>query len=194
MTTLREQALRRLGWGLVLPMIDIHIIIVDLLPDFIGYAMIVSALHRLSSEHSAFRKAKAAAIALLLLSLPQLLLKSNIPIAEFKAVPIHMHLYGQAGLALHALMAYWLFNGLYAFARQNGLGAETLDSVVYRRNFYLSVTVLQLAYYPFLWNSEDGMHLLLFAFAALMLVAELLLLRLPFRLAKERKGEERPAN
>ncbi|MGM0884573.1 MAG: hypothetical protein ACQEXQ_26485 [Bacillota bacterium] len=183
MSTSLNPVLRRLGWGLVFQIIDIHIVFFDLLPDFIGYIMMASALHKLSTEHYLFRRAMWVATAMIFLSLPGVVMKSNIAISDFASIPLSQHLYSQAMLALHVLLAFWIFNGLYAIAQQAG-DSHLLDSIINRRNLYLVIFITQLIVYPFFLNVDDSWLTLFIVFGILGLIMELMFIRLPFRLAK----------
>lgn len=176
-------ALRRLGWGLLFQIIDIRIVFFDLLPDFIGYIMMASALHQLSGEHSLFKRAMWAATAMIFLSLPSVVMKFNITISDFASIPLSLHLYAQAMLALHVLLAVWIFNGLSAMAQQAG-DPLLLDSIINRRNLYLVIYITQLIFYPFLLNLDDSWIMLLIVFGILAFIMELMFIRLPFRLSK----------
>ncbi|MFK4998462.1 hypothetical protein ACI2OX_17435 [Bacillus sp. N9] len=67
------RVINRIFWGLMLVLLDIHIVFIDLLPDFIGYLLIASALGTLQPFSTKFSKAKGIAYALAFLSLPYLL-------------------------------------------------------------------------------------------------------------------------
>lgn len=177
-------ALRRLGWGFVLIMIDIHIMFLDILPDFIGYIMVATALHQLGAIHPVFRKAKWIAIIMIFLSLPSLIMGSNLSISEFSSFSIEKFLYSGGIMAIHMLMVYWIFNGLYSITKEIGGNAPLLDSISIRRNLYLALYVTQLFVYPFLLNVEESWFLLFIAFAVLSFIMEFLFLRLPFRVSR----------
>ncbi|KKC46971.1 hypothetical protein VE23_07220 [Paenibacillus sp. D9] len=181
--------LRRLGWGLTLIFIDIRFGTIDILPDFIGCLMAASALGTLASSHKSFGKARAAAYIQALLSLPDLVLKSD-TLTGFASVPLGMHLYGQGLTLLHTLMAYWLFQGFLALAKEAG-AVELAGTIAGRGKLYLACSALQLLAYPYLLNFNDKGWILSFgAFVVFLLLLELLLLRIPFRLAKLPPREE----
>ncbi|ASS65926.1 MULTISPECIES: hypothetical protein [unclassified Paenibacillus] len=181
--------LRRLGWGLALILIDIRLGTIDVLPDFIGYLMAASALGALAQSGKVFAKARAVAVGLALLSLPDLVVPSD-TLTDFAAVPLGMHLYGQGLALIHTLMAYWMIQGFLALAKDAG-AFELAASISWRGKLYLTCSVLQLAAYPCLLNFNDGDWLLAFgAFIVFLLLLEFLLLRIPFRLAKLPPGDD----
>jgi hypothetical protein len=183
LNTTLYSSFRRLGWGFVFTIVDFRIVFFDLMPDFIGYIMIVSALHKMSSIQSVFNKAKWVAIAMIFLAIPQVLMKSNVALSDFSSIPLMLHLYPQALLALHVLLVFWIFNGLGAMAQQ-AHQTVLLDSVYIRKILYLVIYISQLIFYPFLLNLDDSWNILLIVLVVLSLIMELLFIRLPFRFSK----------
>lgn len=78
--------------GLLVVFIDVRIGVVDILPDFIGFILIVVALVRLAPAAAIFRKAKIVALLLVLLSLPEAI---NLTLND-----------AAAGLKIQQLIAY----------------------------------------------------------------------------------------
>jgi hypothetical protein len=152
----------------------------DLLPDFIGYIMIATALHHLGSTQPLFNRAKWVAIAMIFLTLPHVLMQSNVTLSGFQSLSIKLHLYSEGLLALHVLMAYWIFGALALMAQHTGQKV-LLATMQIRRDVYLVINVSQLVLYPFLLNVEASWIMMLFGFGILSLSMELLFIRLPFR-------------
>ncbi len=68
---MRRKAFIRIFWGLLFVLFDITINSVDLiLPDFIGYILIVRGLSLLTPEYRSFRKAKVFGIIMIFVSIP----------------------------------------------------------------------------------------------------------------------------
>lgn len=177
-----RSTLRRLGWGLVFPLIDLHLGSFDVLPDLIGYIMILMALGQLRVRDGGFKLASWLAAVLIFLSLPQLVIKTNIDIKQLTAAPLGMHAYVQGTAILHALLAYLVFRGLYTIARPIA-PPELLDAIITRWKLYMAVFAAQLIFYPFLLNVDESWSVLLLIIGILMFVAEVLLIRIPFRLS-----------
>jgi hypothetical protein len=180
-----SSALRRIGWGLVFELIDIRIAYIDVLPDFIGYILLAAGLHALGTLHAGFRRARGVAIAMMLLTLPHVMMQSTVGMSDMSALPLWLHGYVELLLGLHVLMAYWLLVGLRDMARQTG-DSLLEDVAQHRTYFYMSVNLAQLVLYPFLLNMGDDWTLVFIGLSVLAIIAELLLLRLPFRMAKKR--------
>ncbi|MDQ8738830.1 hypothetical protein [Paenibacillus sp. LHD-38] len=180
-----RSALRRLGWGLVFPLVDLHLGSFDVLPDIIGYIMILIALGQLGAGDGGFKQARWLAAVLIFLSLPQLMVKTSIDINQLTAAPLGMHIYVQGTAILHALLAYLIFQGLYTVARPIA-PPELLDAIVNRQKLYMAVFASQLIFYPFLLNLDESWANMLLLIGIFIFVAELLLIRLPFRLSQIR--------
>ncbi|OBZ13698.1 hypothetical protein [Bacillus sp. FJAT-26390] len=184
MKTSLNSALRRLRWGLVIAFLDIRIGYVDILPDFIGYMMIASALHAMSTYQPVFNKAKWIAIVLVVVSMPNALIHTGIFLSDFTAVPIQQQLYAQALLGLHVVLAYLVFEGLGLLAKQDGQEI-LLDSVRSRKCLYMVILAAQLIFYPFLLNLDKSWISLFILLALFSFIAELHFVRLPFRFSKK---------
>jgi hypothetical protein len=59
-----RSALRRLGWGLVFPLVDLNLGSFDVFPDIIGYIMILIALRQLKNGIGCFKQASGLAATL----------------------------------------------------------------------------------------------------------------------------------
>lgn len=182
MNSSMRSALSRLGWGLVFPLINFQSVFFDAFPDIVGYIMIFIALGQLSARDAGFKQTRWLAAAMILLSLPQLVVKSSIDINQLSTAQLGMHAYIQGMGIMHALLAYQIFRGLYTFARPIA-SPDLLDAIVTRRKLYMTIFVSQLIFYPFLLNMEENWAIMLLFIGILMFIAELLLIRLPFRLS-----------
>lgn len=70
---MRREAFIKIFWGLLFVVLDIRISSIDILPDFIGYILIVKGLTLLAPEHRGFRKARVLAIIMIFVSIPSLI-------------------------------------------------------------------------------------------------------------------------
>lgn len=183
-----RKPLRRLGWGLVFPVLDLHLGIFDVLPDFIGYIMILVALNQLGKE-GGFKPASWLAAVLLVLSLPQLMINARIDIDEFAAVSLGMHAFTQGMVVLHGLMSFFIVRGLYKLVLPIA-SPELLNAIVSRIRLYIALMAAQLICYPFLLNLGEELLALLFLFGIVMFIAELLLIRIPFRISNIREASQ----
>jgi len=171
---------RLLGWGFVFEVIDFRVFYFDILPDFVGYIMIATALQQLGTQHGIFKNAKWLAIGMIALSLPHVLMASNVTFESFGELPLYFHIYSEGLLACHVLIVYWICQGLRDIAHTKG-HTDLFLSVVYRRNVYMGLAIIQLMFYPFLFNAEVSWVNLLLLIGVLQFLMEVLFIRLPFR-------------
>ncbi len=189
MTAQTAKALTLIGWGFVFNLLDIRIVFFDLLPDFIGYMMIASGLGKLASHAATFERGRRIAVMMIFLSMPHVLMDSNVTFSDFAMVPIGVHLYGQVLLLLHLLLAYSVFNGWIEMAKQ--LQQETLqESARTRRDWYVFIFMIHLFFYPFLFNLPEDWLLLYLGISFVSIFIELLFIRLPFRFRKLAEASE----
>lgn len=176
-----------LGWGLVFPILDVHLGPFDVLPDFIGYIMILVTLNQLGTGDGCFKPASWLAAVLILLSLPKLVIKASIDINDLNVAPLGMYIFTQGMMVLHALLAYFIIRGLYTIARPIA-PPELLNALVSRLRLYMALMAAQLIFYPFLLNFGDDLAVLLLLFGIVMFIAELMLIRIPFRISHIRNA------
>ncbi|WP_314588487.1 hypothetical protein [Paenibacillus terrigena] len=177
------RAYRRLGWGLVFEVIDFRAFYFDVLPDFVGYIMIATALSELSSLHTVFIKAKWVAIGMIFVTLPHVLMASSVTFSNFGSLPLYLHIYSEALLACHVLIVYWICQGLESIARAERQ-IDLQMTVITRRNLYMVLAIAQLIFYPFLLNVEKDWINLLLIFGVVQMIMEVLFIRLPFRFSQ----------
>ncbi|WP_152393556.1 hypothetical protein [Paenibacillus guangzhouensis] len=179
------RAYRLLGWGFVFEVIDFRVFYFDVLPDFVGYIMIATALQQLGSQHGIFKKAKWLSIGMIALSLPHVLMASNVTFDGFGEISLSLHIYSEALLACHVLIVYWICQGMRDIAAAERM-SELQQSVVFRRNLYMFLAIFQLVFYPFLFNVEQSWINLLLLIGVLQMIMEVLFIRLLFRFSNRK--------
>lgn len=75
--------LRRVVWGFVLIVLDLDIGVVDLLPDVLGWLLVVTGLHRLAPVHGAFARARLIALVGTVASLLSVVLRRTEEVVTF---------------------------------------------------------------------------------------------------------------
>ncbi|MGN7455037.1 hypothetical protein ACTHPH_09500 [Paenibacillus pasadenensis] len=183
-----RKPLRRIGWGLLLVLLDVRIAGIDWLPDFVGYMMAASGSLRLGSEFPAMRRAGRLAWGLAAVSLPAVLMPYTMnPTEGISQLPLPVQLYGQLMLALHAVLIVLLCTGLRE-AASKAKARDIQHQAGGRRTFYALLAFVLLVFYPFQFNLEELQWWVWYGGGVLLLgIAELLALRLPFRLARVRR-------
>ncbi|UFJ42280.1 hypothetical protein LOK74_07250 [Brevibacillus humidisoli] len=153
-----QYAYRQLFWGSLIVLLDVRLQHFDILPDFVGYLIVIASLRKLSSQSSRFRNAVPFAVV-------------NLPFFLFAVVELQAGLEefpqstsdllwmwgGQAFVMLDLFMVYFICSGIALAARNQGHRrlARTVDS---RWKFYLICQLLILIgsplypHIPFQWR------------------------------------------
>ncbi|MFF2483084.1 hypothetical protein [Paenibacillus sp. NPDC058071] len=146
-------AFRRMSIGLLLVLLDIKIIYFDILPDFIGYFMMLSALRTLGEKHAGYRKAEPFAMLLGLAALTELLpLWQTVSWNSASELPISSLIYGCiTGICQLLLLERFMFE-LAKHAREAGhrVLADSADS---RRLWYVIASAVYMLTIPFILNA-----------------------------------------
>ena len=149
-------AINKIFWGLLLVLLDINIIYFDILPDILGYIMIVSGLSGLKPYSLFFRKAKIAAVFLVILSVPAFFLIPAIPLDEFQ--PSSSSLITMASSTifglLHLVVIYYSIYGLIEMAKKLNI-YELPERSQDRLNVYLIGSLGTMTVFPFVLNVSD---------------------------------------
>ncbi|MEH7122630.1 hypothetical protein V7127_05195 [Bacillus sp. JJ1773] len=159
-------SINKVFWGLILVLIDINIIIIDILPDFIGYFIIVSSLKQLLTYSSHFSKARGLSICLALLSLVTIFQGPPIPMDEFSLSNLSLFLMFISSVhgILHLFMVYYALLGFIEMAEQEGfmLFAKSAKKGMF---IYVIGTFASLAAIPFFMNVNDSEGFLIIGFS-----------------------------
>jgi len=73
-----KQALNKIFWGYILVLVEIHIVAIDILPDPVGYILIVSGATLLIQDFPVAKKARNLAVILIFVSLPTVIIQQHI--------------------------------------------------------------------------------------------------------------------
>ncbi|WMT38960.1 hypothetical protein RE628_15650 [Paenibacillus sp. D2_2] len=167
----------RIGYGLIFVIFDIRFLSdLDILPDFIGYLLIMSALVSLRRQAPGFRIGMWAAGVLSLLSLPQILYPIRIHLSE---VDIGMITNGEYAVILiqgllQLLMLTSIYIGAHYLLVMRGLH-DMARSLTARWVFYFICATYLLIVYPFAINSDVSNELLVGMVVSLISIFTLIL-------------------
>lgn len=147
------QTYNRIFWGFLLVLLDFRIGLVDILPDFIGYIMIGSALTKLVDQHFYFGKAKLPVFALTFLSLGDLIQTPSTNLLErsLSLDNLPLMLIGQITLLFQLYLVFVICKAIYLVAEVSGF-TELMTGVKYRWYYYLLSSIAMLVLTPFLFN------------------------------------------
>jgi hypothetical protein len=82
-----RESFHKLFWGFLLVLIEIHLIVIDVLPDPLGYFFIYSGVQILSKTMTINKKAENLSLALIFISLPTMFVQNN-PVNELGSVAL----------------------------------------------------------------------------------------------------------
>ncbi|MFS0722525.1 hypothetical protein [Paenibacillus sp. 1P07SE] len=172
---------RKLAWAFLLILLDIHIFIFDIFPDFIGYLLIISALHKLDRHYSGYKKAWPVALVLCVLSLvptpPQFSLQQQAPPPS----PLWVGITG-LHLVLLLVLVFAILSTLTRHASSQGL-QELAYASRNRMRFFCFLQLVMLFVTPYSLNTDDAV-LAVVALTILLLLAMILIMFLFRKSAK----------
>ncbi|SEN63964.1 hypothetical protein SAMN05192533_11671 [Mesobacillus persicus] len=112
---------RRIFWGFIFIFLEIHIIAIDILPDPVGYYLILSGLNLMKSRYHLNVKANYVATLLVLVSIPTVFLQNNAidqlgSASLITGWSIYMSVIG----VLNLVLAYFIFRVMISIATNRG--------------------------------------------------------------------------
>lgn len=172
------QVLNKIFWGLLLVVLDFNIIYIDILPDFIGYFIIASALSDLQELSTHFYKAKVFGIILAVLSIPAIF-KMEINLLDgFQVTPMTLILllFSTILSLLHIAFVFYLLNGFAELAMNNGLPFLVSKSKNLLKS-YVIISLAATAIGPFVLNVTESTAFFLVVISGLAsIIVEVMLL------------------
>jgi len=153
-----SKAFTKIFWGFMLVFLDFKINQFDLLPDFVGYFIIVSALSDLNSFSAYFRKARTFAIILAILSIPEYFIgEINILEGIVPSTSTILILISSSALTLiHIAFIFFLLQGCIELANhhQNSTLAKTTKNI---QTFYIIILLAVTILTPFVLNIPQNL-------------------------------------
>ncbi|MDA8229102.1 MAG: hypothetical protein M0T74_15640 [Desulfitobacterium hafniense] len=180
-----QVAFRRLFYGLMLVLFDFRIQSLDILPDFIGYGLVVSALAKLSEIHLHFNKARIFAIFLLLTSFLDLFADPSTNMSSLvpSDTTVQPMIFSAIAGIFRMFMIYYLCEGIRESALPN---YESLAaSAKLSKNVFLVVNYLWLFLMPFSLNVSRQIFSLEMLLLIPVFIAEIMLIGLVHRAGRE---------
>jgi hypothetical protein len=107
------EGFRKIFWGFILVFIEIHLMVIDILPDPFGYYLIFSGIHLVNNHFGFSNKGKHVALGLVFLSLPTLFIQ-NQSVVQMSTSSIYLSLIG----ILNLVLAFYLFQLMASIAKQ----------------------------------------------------------------------------
>ncbi|GEN54907.1 hypothetical protein [Halobacillus faecis] len=167
----------RIFGGLLLVLIDIHLGQIEILADFIGYLLVLSALNGMEGNLKGMKGARTTALIISLIAIPQAFLGQ--PSGTAGGVTMGFDLptiYHQSLGVLKLVLVFYLFQVFIDWAKKK----EEEDLQVRARklfSFYLTAHILYYALLPFSMNLPENTVIPLFIIGiAVMIILEIVFL------------------
>ncbi|WLD91735.1 hypothetical protein [Alkalihalobacillus sp. AL-G] len=177
---------RKIFWGFLLVLIEIHIIAIDLLPDPIGYYFIFSGISKIVEDYQFGKNAKNLSMFIIFISVPTVFLQQTTSLNQFGQItafsiwPMYMIVLG----ILKLILVFYVFQLLMKIV--NNLGAESLIRRASNTfKIYMSVMFVLTIFQSFTMNlSNDLLIALSVVFVVLSLIMEISFLLLIRKIGK----------
>lgn len=156
--------MKRLGFkymiiGFLFVLLDIHILI-DVLPDPVGYILIGSGIVKLAAGQPNAKKAEITAYIMMVLSIPTFFLSGEV-LHQMQSESIGWQSYGFAVSLVHLILVYFIF-GMLLTEVEYLLHAEVLRVRVRKMMIiYMSIGLSTAFLQPFLLNIDENIALVL---------------------------------
>lgn len=189
-----ESAYNKLFWGMMFIVFNINLGSINIMPNFIGYMLILSALNILAKQHRIFDKGKTPAYILILLSIGDIV---NIEGGDFfsgglqinSLTSICLTVIGVVENLICIYLMYILCRGIYLLSEERGI-VELKDSARVRFNYYLFTAVISLFFTPFTLNLSRDISMYMLIAVIMNLIGQLFIAGL-CRKSKNQLGESR---
>lgn len=107
------EGFRKIFWGFILVFIEIHLMVIDILPDPIGYFLIFSGINLLNNHFDYKNKGKHVALSLVFLSIPTLFIQ-NQAVEQMSGLAMYLSLIG----ILNLILVYYIFQLMVLIANK----------------------------------------------------------------------------
>lgn len=184
-----ESAYNKLFWGMMFIIFNINLGVINIMPDFIGYALIMSGLNILTKQHSIFEKGKIPAVILCIITLKDIVNLGTVDLLNggFQMSSPWLTAIGVVESLLKLYLIYIICRGIYLLAEERGL-TELKDSIKGRFYFYFALQLVMLFYIPFSLNISRNISPLMILVVIINIIAALFIAGL-FRKSKTQLGE-----
>ncbi|WP_027623419.1 hypothetical protein [Clostridium lundense] len=183
----------KLFWGMIFIIFDINLGTINILPNFIGYMLIYSALNILEKQHEIYKKGKIPAMILTILTLNDIIHtdKNNLLSGEYQSPNFLGMLIGTIVMIISIYLIYIICKGIYYISIERGFD-ELKESTETRWRFYLGIEILMLFYMPFSLNISQDFNFVIVVFCIIKLIIMISIAML-FRRSKSELGESSDA-
>jgi hypothetical protein len=170
----------KLFWGFLIVFVKIHILNVDILPDPLGYFLILQGIGILWKDSLGVEKARMLAGLLIVISIPSIFVQPNAAGFRMAMESTEWHLYGFALSIIKLVLVFHIFRMILNLVIRQGQ-SELQKRVEFTFNTYMAVMLTVTIAESFLMNlSGDwliGLAIVMIGAALIMEIVFLVLLR-----------------
>jgi hypothetical protein len=164
------RGLTKVLWGFLLVLIDINIEYINLIPDFVGYAMVAYGLMQLG-----FEKERNWATGIAIFSFPSFIIPNRNLLAPGGEGYYLEDLYFTSLMILHFLLMYFVISRLIKAAESKGV-LDIAQKARFRLTLYAAANIFILVASPFIVFYEEIFAFPIIAVAIFLFVMEVILL------------------
>lgn len=148
-----ETGYNKIFWGLIFTIVNINLGPIDILPNFIGYLLILSGLSIVEGQHVIYKKGRLPAIILSILSLKDFFTANQGNILTGQAAPLNLGLMLLGALVnlIGIYLIYVVCKGIYLVSSERGI-QDLSDNAKGSFKFYFILNLIILFYMPFSLN------------------------------------------
>lgn len=148
-----SEAFGRIFWGYLLILIEIHIVIIDILPEPVGYYLIFSGISMLLNDFPIGSKAKNTALVLIFISIPTVFIEQNAGANQMGQLSFltGWSLYMTVLGILKLILVFYIFQLIMAIVKEHGDFALNDRSTKTFRT-YIIVMLLTMIFHSFSIN------------------------------------------
>ena len=137
-----REAFLKMFWGFLFVLLEIHIIVVDILPDPIGYILIILGLAWFRESYDVAKKAHQFAIGLAVLSIPSVFVSQQV-VDQVGTFGSSSGIYGFIMQGLNLVLVFMVFKLLLKVAYDEG-GSELVRGTGILFKMYMTVLIFAL--------------------------------------------------
>lgn len=117
-----SEAFSKIFWGYILVLFEIHIFVIDILPEPIGYYLIFSGISMLLNDFPICSKAKNMALSLTFISIPTVFIQQNAGADPLGQIPFlsGWSLYLTVLGVLKLILVFYIFQLILAIVKEHG--------------------------------------------------------------------------
>jgi len=164
-----KESYKKLFWGFIIVLLDLRFNNFNILPDVIGYLMIVVALGQLENQHQYYGKAKNFAMLLILFAIPDIYQNNN-GLQGFRigdTYSLAIFVLSGVGIIINIFMVYYICQGIFQLSEERQLH-ELSSMATGRWRGYLIINTILLALMPLIINIGQNTAFMIIAATGLM--------------------------